>query len=80
MTRLIDIKQLVVLIFQSGAIKLLQKRLKQDDVIKSAPVKHQTVKNNVKNHNGNMAFMIVSCINMRKVSSSLHKNLIFLCL
>ena len=41
-------KQLVVLIFQSGAIKPLQKkRMQQDNVIKRTLVKLQTMENNI---------------------------------
>ncbi len=39
-------KKLLALILKSGAIKVLQKkRAQRDDVIKSVPVKPQTMKN-----------------------------------
>lgn len=54
---------MVALVFQSGAIKPLQKkRAPQEDVIKRAPVKPPKT---MGNHDGNLAFMFVSCINWR---------------
>lgn len=70
--------QLVVLTLQLGAIKLLQKKRPQpDDVIKRQRVKPQTNENNVENMMAKYVFLVVSCINLGKVSLSLKIDLIF---